>query len=69
MNRAKSASAAGSTSTVLTLVLLLGTGSMVCDVTVAEFRIVVSAAVPVFTLSVMTIGSATVVAPFAKAKL
>src|SRR5580658_415822 len=67
MKRARSASAAGSTSTVVTVVLLLGTGSTVCEVTVAEFRIVVSAAVPAVTLSVITIGSAAVVAPFAKA--
>ena len=64
---AKSASVADSTSTVVILVLLLGTGSTVCDVTVAEFKMVVPYGVPAFTLCVKTMGSAVVVAPLAKA--
>ena len=52
---------------MVTLVLLLGTRSVVCDVTVAELRMVVPYAVPPFTLKVKRMGSAAVLAPLAKA--
>jgi hypothetical protein len=65
---AKSAWAAASTSTVVMLVLLLGDGSVVCDVTVAELRIVVPYVVPAFTLRVNKMGSAAVLEPLASAR-
>src|SRR5271170_1450961 len=64
---AKSASVTDSTSTLVMVVLLLGTGSIVCDVIVAEFRMVVPSAVPLFTLSTKTIGSPVALAPPANA--
>jgi hypothetical protein len=67
IERAMSAWAAASTSTVVMLVLLLGTGSVVCEVTVAELRMVVPYVVPAFTLRVNWMGSAEVLAPLARA--
>ena len=43
---------------VVCVVLLVGTGSAVAEVTVAEFWMVVPAAVPLMTLSVRTIAGA-----------
>src|SRR5579883_790716 len=63
----KSAAVAGSTRIVVTAVLLVGRGSAVWEVTVAEFWIVVPAAVPALTCSLKE--SVAVVPPGASARL
>src|SRR5580704_623542 len=66
---ARSACSVGSTRIVVSVVLLDGVGSVVCEVIVAEFSIEVSAATAAPTVILIWIGSAVVLAPLASATL